>query len=318
MYYNNELKQKYISEQNNNSDVVKAKKIFEKAKIKEFATKSDLSRFDRNQVIEVINTFESIDLNALKSYVAAVYDYQSWYYDTQKESMPSTIAYNQKKITREDLDFITPIKKSIYPSFGSLMEELRLGVEFDQGHYVVPLVCMAWLGIDINESVLVPKSGVDFEMACIFDEQGKCLVENIPQDVLDVMYVYANTRVGKKGNATVYPFENGKFLRLMEPLGTNKTPEPFNRDDAKGQIYYAKKQINQKLKERVPPEESRLTYLSIQRSGQFDRLRRLELSGIDLNSSANENLIRKVYGPKNKTYDVIYIYQQYKKAFNLD
>lgn len=321
MYYNDECKQKYLSEQIRKDQHNRAKKMFEVAAKREELLQLDLGMWGHDDVVWLINQLATIDLNTVKVQIVAAYTYQQWYLkefglDSPDRDENRSVACNQKKITREDVNFERPIKATIVVDFEQVVRALESVIALDEGLLTPPLLCFAWMNVDIEQAVRVPYDGIRWSSNMIVNDTGDVITNHIPAEVQRVLRTYEDTLVGRNGRKTVYPYHTGYFLKPFLPKGYDASHEPIKVNTAMSSL----SRINQKLQQ-SGNFDVELTYANIQRSAQFRIL--LDKEPASFLSPDGRKFVETVCGngqkdfQKSRIYDVLYIYEQYKKAFNL-
>lgn len=322
MYYNNEVKQRYLDTLCRKDKINRANKMFSTASERETELKRDLGLWGHDDVVWLLNQLATIDIVTLNKQIVEVYAYQQWHLQTVQAINSdlfdrSVVACNQKKVAKEDIDFTETIKHNLVLDFSEVVTAMKAVIPFDEGIVVPPLLCFAWLNINIEDAVRIPYDGVRWSTRQIFNEQGNLLVDDVPSDIYDILWQYANTSVGKSGRKTVYPYHTGYFLRPFLPRGYETPCEPIKVNTASAAIY----RVNQRIKD-LSLDCCEVTYANIQKSGQFQMM--LDKEPMSLYSTEGRAFVNELCGNnqkdflKSRIYDVLYIYEQYKKAFNLN
>lgn len=267
----------------------------------------DLSDFSRQETIILLNNFLSSNVQTGKKRINIIRDYQEW------ASNQDIINWSKFPISKEDLNFTTAIHKTIYPSINSFMQELKAGVPFDEGRYVVPLFCFAWIGIPYNKCSGILDQDVDLRNGLVNFQNNAIRIED--PEILQIMRQYRNTSISyRTQNRTfeVYPQLSPYFLRPMVTKNSKKKPHKISSSSIPSCLLQAKQQAEMNLQRPV-----KLEYLNVYRSGQLLRVRKLELSGFDVLSSKNKKIVHSYFDNRGDYYDQIFLYKKYKEAFDL-
>ena len=231
MYYNKTQKDRYLSTLSAQTAKDACKYIFNQAFERENMLALDLALWPRSEVIRFVEVLAGLDADSTKKRIDRIMDYQYWSASTSSNYVQleeETPAFLNGEISVDEIDITDVIRENLYPSFSSVIQKVKMVLPDQPGYVIFPLIAFAWLNIPKKIMGQIPRDGVDFEQHTIVDEDGHILIHAIPAEIEQVLYSYITTKEGRKGNARVFPLENGKFLRLMEPLGTKKIPKPFS------------------------------------------------------------------------------------------
>lgn len=321
MYYNDTFKQNYLETLSRRDQRNRANKMFDTAKEIETEKGKDLGLWNHDEVVWLISRLATIDLVTLKTQILDVYAYQQWYLreigegeDNNEAAM--NVACNQKKIVREDVNFETAFRDCTYLDVAESLREIASVIELDHGNVTPPAICFAWLNIDIEVAVQIPKDGVNFRDGTVRDEHGNILAANIPDEIVSVLRTYDQTLIGKQGRKPAYPIENGKFLRHFESSIAHANRDPFTVNVVTTSISRVKNKIMEQC------GSPRLSYANVQKSAQFKMM--LDREPTSFLSPEGRQFVEKLCGngkkdfQKSRIYDVLYMYEQYKKVFNLN
>ena len=321
MYYNDECKEKYFSTLARSDQRNRARKMFKAASNREVEAQRDLGLWGHDDVVWLMNQLVTIDLVTFKTQILDVYAYQQWYLkeaglDHSDAIENRVVACNQKKITREDIDFTQAVQINLTPNFAEVTNLLSSVISLDEGVLTPPLLCFAWMNVDIKQALHVPYDGIKWSSNIILSEDGNVLVDSIPVEVCDVLRRYENTWIGRNGRKTVYPYHTGYFLKPFLPKGYDAPHEAIQVSTATSSI----SRVNQKVKQ-LKVSHFDLTYANVQKSAQFKMM--LDREPTSFLTLEGRQFVEELFGneqkdfQKSRIYDVLYIYEQYKKVFNL-
>lgn len=296
--YNEELKMDVIKQKCFKGSISSYVTLFNAASSFEEKLQKDLSNFTNDEIIELLNSFDFTHPQSVRDTLAEINKYKEWR-GTQPHS-----------VTKDDVDFAASIRRTLYDSAHSLIMEIQNAVGLDEGFYVVPALCFAWIGISLEDAGQVPYDGIDFVKGVIYNPSGSVIASFSEPEITEALLVYSKTTEAirtQNRTFTVRPLFNEKFLHLMVTHGSKKIPKPLSRKDIMREATI--------LKEKA--KSTRMTYSNILKSGKLNRLYRLEKSGIDVYSSSNHDIVQQIFADKNNVFDNLFLYRKYKEAFNL-
>ena len=163
---------------------------------------------------------------------------------------------------------------------------------------VIPALCMAWLGVDCADALLLERADVK-------------LLNDVPPAILDALNIYDNTDTAEReqGQAfKVYAASDGQFIKKMVSSNSKKDGKPFSTRQMSALI----RDFNALLDAKGISKT--LSYTNVQRSGNFYRLHQLAKSGVDVYDIRNKDLVRSVLGKSKRNHkDNMILYTAYKE-----
>ena len=269
----------------------------------------DLSNFNRDEVIQVVNSTEPTSPLTVKQYLHRIRQYQI----TIGELDDSLIT----PITKDEIDIVHFVQKHFYKSFEDVLTEIQKVRELTGGYPEPVLLGFAWLGVDSKIVGQIEANQVDLTKGTL-TLLGKHGVEKIEIEpsVLKTFRAFRNISVAYRSTNTefeVYPENTPYFLRRMLSRNSKKTPKPYSDKDI-GRILSDLRR--DALEDGITID---LTYNNVQRSGELYRIYLLEQSGVNVFCTESQKRVCALANTSvNHFYDLSFQYQAYKEAFNLD
>ena len=310
LFYNPELKLKYLKANSRNEKAVTAFKNFAKF---ESDLDIDLAAMDREVIINIMNELAYTEPTTVRNLLSAINVYKRWCCNNY---VPQAIECFPPIDLKKEIDFVKTIRDKFYPSFDELYNELMGFYDFKQGDEAAPALCLFWLGFGMNEICNLKTELVDLNNGNIYDEQGHIIVGNIDHRIIDIFRQYKTTEIATRTQhweITVYKYEAGYFIHRMVTKNSNKGGTKIGRQQVSARILAAAEESYQKYR-----RPSKLSGPAVAKSGALHRIYELEQNGIDIKSSASKTIVERAYGSSGFQYaDVVFQYECYKKAFNL-
>ena len=311
LFYNPDLKQKYLDE---NPTSNKASMVFKNFKKYESEENVDLAEMSRETIIRIMNDIAYTEPNTAKNAIYAINSYKKWCCSINvpraQECYPTLNA-------KTDLDFVGAIQNKLYSSFDEFYDELRGFYDFKQGDEAAPALCLFWLGFSLSEICNLKTEFVDLNNRNIYDSSGHILVGDIDPRIIEIFKIYKDTKAAVRTqhwDITVYQLEAGYFMHKMVSKNSQKKIGPIRAHQISNRITAAAEESYQKYR-----VESKISSASIAKSGALHRLYQLETIGkVDFQNRDNKSLIERAYGSSGFQFaDIIFQYECYKKAFHL-
>lgn len=311
--YNEEVKQRFIEHyfvtRKTRTDVYATMNAV--APLEEFAG-VDIAQMNDSEGIAAVSR---LDLNSLGTiYVRRVVirDYLDWcrdnhVFDPVKDGFFNALSPN--------LDISPAVARMIFRDDGELCASMRKVVKFDEGYFEPVVLALAWLGLSVKDIMELKDGEIDLDRRVIYDHAGNIMVPWFSPHIHEVLYEYANTKMGFRDNRQTsyqvvkdYSFDG--FIKRFASPDSDKIGKPFTKENIQSGV----NRLNTKyVGKGYPP---RLTYSNVWKSGRFYALWELECAGVNVLDSENKDKVTGLFGTMNYRH-ILWFYKAYKRAFNL-
>jgi hypothetical protein len=263
-----------------------------------------LSEFYPAQTMEFLNSYQFTRPEAIRQYLNATKRYLAY-----------CGVHSCENLTILDYDIRSAMEAQLFKSFRELMDNVSQVVLAGDGNVVPVALSLAWIGVPVDNVCTLEASQVDLKSGVISVDGYKTLVTK-DHLVLNTLRTYRNI-------AEAFRNQNdfGKVL-TYKPLDTNYFLRKLTFDAKKEKTLYYKKSTLMSALSRVQQDmkalelKSNINYKDVQRSGELERVYHLEKNGVIL--SENKELVCDEFESNVTFKDIMFMYQSYKQAFNLD
>lgn len=274
----------------------------------------DIAQMSRQEIIDILNKLCSTEIQSVRTKASHINQYREWcvknavFESCSEEVFPINV--------KESLDFVTPIYKTLFPSFDSILEELAF-YDFGSGDEAGAAICLSWLGLKPTDIRMLKTESVDLNAGMIYLENRCNPVKISDERILNILRVYKTTFVATRfqhgGQYRIKMFDSGYFIHKMLPEKRPKNPGPVGSRQVYKSIVSAAENYEAKS-----GKKSKLSMPAIFKSGCLYRLLELERSGYDIYAYQNKDTLKRVYqSPGAQAADILFQYDCWKKAFGL-
>lgn len=267
----------------------------------------DFSQFTREETIQAINSAEQTSPFVVKTYLLRARQYQI----AMGELDSSLIV----PIAKEEIDFVTPLRKYFFKSFADVVVEITKVRPLDGGHVEPPLLGLAWIGVEPKHAGKILASEIDLKRGVLSSKDYNITFGNSEPEVLGVFRSFRNISKAYRSTTKsyeVHPEDSPYFVRRMLSDNSSKKAKPYLSTDISRIFGDLKRDAKDK------GVEINLSYGDILRSGQLNRVYQKERTGDIMTSFEFKQLLCSTTGVSMSHFsDIFYQYKQYKLAFNL-
>ena len=306
--FNEEVKERFLIEfaagKNEKSCRAKFEAIgeYEHSLGKDFAEMSTADAAKAMQFVR-IGTYKSAF-----GLIAQIRSYVKWCFDNHVFSDVNTGLIS---LTVDDVDISENMKKMLFRTEDEFIKELRSARTFDDGYLDVIVMVFSWLGISQDQAMAIKIDDVDF----------KSMMVHLPdrdiqfsEKLGEVLWIYSktkhSTRLNGNGPRDVYRDDSyDLFVRKFS------APKQLGKKLTKSQLQAALHDLNEVYVDLG--NEPRFTSGNVLTSGALSRVFELEQSGVDVFLMKNKNTVLDAFVVKSKLYEVLWLYNNYKRAFSL-
>lgn len=312
--YNEEVKRKFLEwYYQGHSLQSKHEKWFND--IEEFERKvgKDLSEFDEKEAFECVNSIGLMSSGYARAMLSLFKTYTKWCADygisSSRESGVAVLKNNKIVLS-------TGFSSSYFKDEKEFLQTLRLVHEFDNGYPDIPYLIFAWLGLSKEYALSVMESDVDLEDKVIYYPDGSICAMGFSDEIRDVLREFKNCKVATRGTGrgprTVYKdMSVDVFIKRFEKHGSDKFGVPYTGEQIEAQFRQARAAINRN------ESVDKLSFKKVRKSGIFNRLYKIELSGVNVTSIENKPMVLPIIDGVMVYYDFLKDYKAFKEAFNL-
>ena len=309
--YNQEIKERFLAEytaggRNENT----CRSILELIGIYEEAIQVDIAEMSHNDAVEAVRGTKTGSYGSAAHVASLIKSYARWCKDS---GALSNVNCALMSISVDDIDSSRHLSTLLFKSEDDLISEMRSVRPFDDGYFEVVVLLFAWLGIDTRTSMSIKIDDVNIEDKFIKIESDGRIVQ-FSDAVADVISVYAKTKVGTRAarGETRQVYRDNSYDRFIRKFCP---PKQLGKELTLSQVRSAISEMNQIYVEEG--NESRLNTSNVMVSGALHRVWTLEQSGLDVFSVKNKSIVAEAFGLDAKPYEVLWLYKNYKAAFNL-
>ena len=305
--YNREIKERFLAEYEGNRKV-SSRPVLDAIGIHEEACDKDFAEMQKQEAIEAIKYVHVGTYGTAFGVLSFIRSYIKW---CSKNSVFCNLNTELSSLTVDDIDISDDLRAMLFKSEDELIAALRSVRPFDDGYHDVIVIVLAWLGLSQDQALSLGVDDVDFESHTIKLEDK---VVKISDNIGEILRVYSRTKTGtrmnKNGPRIVYRDDSyNKFVRKFS------SPAQLGKELTKKQLQSTLYILNESYVE--AGNKPRFTSSNVMASGALYRVSELEHSGVDVFSIKYKKLVTDVYRVDAKLHEILWLYNNYKRAFNL-
>lgn len=307
--YNEAEKIKYVEQFSSKDSKNEFVRVFKAAEPFEQIFQKDLAGFNRDELLNFLNSLEMANPLTIKKYLSRIHQYQ-------KDVNPYN-QYLEHPLSKDDIDLVPAMRKNFFKSFSDVMIEVQKARPLNAGYPEPAILAFAWMGFESDEIGPIEKKDVNLVQGYVLDQWHgqKIKMENSVLEVLRAFDGVTTSYRDTRGTFVVYAEKTPYFLKRMFREDSKKKPlepKPFTAREITTVISGLKQAAA------VNGNTVHINYADVQRSGQFYRLYQAEQNGIDICSVENAGILcRETRIVFKRYYDILAQYKAYKKAFDL-
>lgn len=310
--YNQEIKERFISEVLDRPRATLAGSIFKELEKSESELGLDIAEMDEGQVWISMKNVNLMELSRLYTFNTIMNAYVKWCRENKifQEVKDGALSVDSS------FDISDQIRSALFKDEAEFLSEMRRVCKVEDGFVEPVILALAWVGVTREEVFELLDSDVDLDSRKIYNRDGDLVVQMYSDAISDLLQTYVHTNVGTRDHRTGYRtvikdrsvpnFVKRFCSRTAKELGT-----PMDRRSCRTILYRVSK-----LYEALG-NPARLTFENVWKSGRYHALYQMELSGIDVTSPDNEDLVLALFRSKKYYRGIMWFYPSYKKAFNL-
>lgn len=305
--YNQEIKERFLSEYEGGRKVSASTNFESIGKYEELCGK-DFAEMSECEAIEALKYVRIKTYGTAFGVLSFVRNYVKW---CRENSVFDNLNSSLVSLTVDDIDISDELKSMLFTSEDELIKAMRSVRPFDDGYYDVIVVLFGWLGIPQKQVTSIKIDHVNLSENFLVFEDTEI---KFSDSIRDILSLYAKTKTGTRVQADtvriVYRDDSyDTFVRKFS------APKQLGKKLTNSQVEDAVYLLNKAYVEQG--NDPKFTSGSIMHSGGLRRVYDLEKQGIDVFSIKNKNAVLQAYRVKAKLYEILWLYKNYKKAFNL-
>lgn len=308
--YNQEIKEKFINFIMSTGWSDSCISMFYVICESESAIDKDFAQMDVSEALEAMSHLSVSTYSSAYSRLSLARRYVEWCRDNR---VFDNVNIQLLSIGINDIDSSSLINELTFRSEDDFIQSMRSVRPFDDGYYEVAALALAWIGLNQQQIMDLKTTDVDFENKTVFVKDIGTI--HISDAICEVLYIYNKTKVAsrdhKNGARNVYHDDSfGTFMRKFVPadkLGVRQ----LEKQQVQGAVHKMNKAYQSK------GNGPKFTIPNVVMSGGLCRVWELEKSGVNVFQAKNKELVANAYRAKAKLHEVLWVYRNYKRAYNL-
>ena len=307
--YNQEIKERFIAEYDGNRKNA-VRPNFELISEYEEKYQKDLAEMS---VDEAVDTISGLNIGTYKTAAGTqsfIKSYVNWCHQL---GVFKNVNLDLCKIGLDDIDCSRRLRELLFRTEDELIKELNSVRPFDEGYPEAIATLLTWVGIKQTDIVSIRVSDVNLDKRWVYVPHID-LFAGFSEKIADIFKVYENTKVGYRsaGGDSRPVFRDDSYDRYVRKyLPKGKSSDPYTSV----QIKHITHHLNTIYVERGNPPK--FTGSNVLMSGALYRVWQLEQRGVDVFSIKNKKEVASAFVVKANLYEILWLYKNYKKAFNL-
>lgn len=287
-----------------------ARPLFEATGVFESACCKDFAEMTFEEAISAIREAKIGSYGTAAAIPGMIKHYVKWCQDSR---VFKDVNLDLLKIGVDDIDSSKYLKEMVFISEDELIHHLNSVRPYADGYPEVIVMLFAWAGIKQNDVASIKISDVDIDNRKVYLERRGMYI-GFSDKIAEILRVYEKTKVGSRSsggdNRDVFRDDShDRFVRKYFPKG--KSGDAFTSV----QIKHIVNHLNYLYVSQG--NHPRFTGSSVLISGALHRVWELEQSGVDVFSIKNKKAVSEAFLVEAKLYEILWLYRNYKKAFNL-
>lgn len=306
--YNEEIKERFLADLSAGKNEKSYRAKFEAIGLYEDSVCKDLAELS---VADTIKAMQNVRIGTYKSafsLISQIRSYVDWCFNNH---IFNDVNMDLLSLTVDDVDISESMKKMLFRTDDEFIRELRSARTFNDGYFDVIVMVFSWLGISQDQAMEVKINDVDFESMMVHLPDRDI---HFSEKLGEILWIYSktkhSTRLNGNGPRAVYRDDSyDLFVRKFS------APKQLGKKLTKSQLQAALHDLNEIYADLG--NEPRFTSGNVLTSGALSRVFELEQSGVDVFLMKNKNAVLDAFVVKAKLYEVLWLYNNYKRAFNL-
>lgn len=307
--YNQEIKEKFLEEFTAGGRNEKScRAALEAISRHEDALGVDVARMTLPEIKRALTYVNARTYKSAFAAVTLVRAYVKW---CSENKVFSNITPNIIALSVDDIDTSDDFRKILFRNEEEFIKALRSVRPFDDGYFDIIASVFFWLGFSTQQMMEIKIEDVDFENKTVTYDGVSITISD---SFCEILQTYAKTKSGtrqsKNGPRLVYRDDSyNTFIRKFSPQ--NQLGQRLAKSQIEDAVYLLNKAYVSL------GNESKFTSGNMIASGALARVYALECSGVDIRSLKNKFIVIDAFRAKAKLHEIHWMYDNYKKAFNL-
>lgn len=307
--YNQEIKERFLEDHSAyNANFGGKCVVFEDISVLEREINKDFSQMSFDEALLAI---KNVNIGTYKTAAAVqtlLKRYVCWCYEGK---IFSDINRELLSIEVGDIDSSARIAELVFRTEEQLISEIKSIRPFDEGYPEAIIMLLAWIGVEQKDVLQISISDVDIPGRYV-NLNGKKI--EFSDTIADALKIYDKTKVGSRsaGGDSRPVYRDDSFDRYVRKYcPRSKLGNALTQTQIKHMVNH----MNSIYVDRGNPP--RFTGSNVVVSGGLYRIYQLEQQGIDVFSKKNKEAVSAAFIVNAKLYEILWLYKNYKKAFNL-
>lgn len=268
-----------------------------------------LLEMGRQEFIDFVNSKGFSDPVSARGFIDPLSSFYKWVNcakNMQLQNIPQSVS-------PKELDYITPIKASLSPNYKQICDMIAPFFQPSDGYELYPISAFAWLGIPLQDAVVLPADNVDITAGTVLYHGETLHMVPMMREIL-AEYAAVSTSTRQRGQLETWSADRiGYFIYRMCPENAVNRGKPFSVQQASATVWRLQTRFLESGADGI-----QLSYVNVMKSGSLHRVLELELQGVDVHSTKNMEIVKACFPTaKTKTLsDIMLMYDAYKKAFH--
>ena len=311
MYYNDAIKQDYLATMRAKSQITG---LFAAFKAKEEELQQDVGAMSDEQALALYQSLNTTNLTTIKIKLPYLNSYRRWY----REHFNDWDRNSSDSISYKQIDLSRSMRNTFVCSWSDIMDELRaVDYDFYQGYEAAPILAFSWLGINVLGATTLLKEQIDCKNGLIFDSHHTLQVRDMEAEIKDIFSIYQNTAEATRTRnqvERVYANASPYFIHRMDSENNTKS---VNEPRAPATMLHQIRMLAADYETRTG-KPSKMVPQNVLYSGCYHRLHQYMQTNPNTKNREVQFEMRRRIGYNNMPVsEMMYLYEQYKKAFNL-
>ncbi len=303
--FNTELKEKYLAKFVQGPMHTQVRRLFERTSDIENRLGKDIAEFQLEELEGFFTAIDFAEPNYIRTTIGDLSSYADWY--CAQQNLPD---HHIREYKVDMFPYAEKLAPTIIKTPEELLRSIAAVYHVETAQPVIPALCMAWLGVDLDDAIRLPTECVDVKAGKIYSANGSVIASDMPECVRKLLQEYSTVKTSERTKNQTYPVyadDLGFFIKRMVDKDSKKVGQPISGKSMRAWITI----FNDKLHEQLPDSKT-LNYTNVQRSGNFYRLHQLDQAGVNVHAVKNADKVRLCLGKSKRNHkDNMLLYDAY-------
>lgn len=302
--FNAEIKEKYL-EPKPAKHATNLRNLFLMSEPFENQFNKDVAEFSIEEWSACLEDSGFSEPHTIRCRISDMAPYADWYCVQQNLS-----AHHIREYKVDMFPYAQKLAPTIIKTPEELLQNIAAVYHVETAQPVIPALCMAWLGVDLDDAIRLPTECVDVKAGKIYSANGSVIAPDMPDCIRKLLQEYSTIKTSERTKNQTYPVyadDLGFFIKRMVDKDSKKVGQPISTKSMRAWITI----FNDKLHEQLPNSKV-INYTNVQRSGNFYRLHQMDQAGVDVHAVKNADKVRLCLGKSKRNHkDNMLLYDAY-------